>query len=72
VFLIASRDMTNAEFIVDLESRGVYFHGVSPIYVPPSKRFCVVAVDYDAPLRGIPVGGPAGDPSFDGRMVSWH
>jgi hypothetical protein len=72
VFLILNRGHPWADFVVNFEEAFVDAPGWGTIYVPPSRSFCVVVFDHASSLRGIPVTGAPGNPSFTGHEVSWH
>jgi hypothetical protein len=72
VFLIASSDASFAEFVINFKGHSVDSVSFGTIYIPPSRRFCVVVFDRDYSLRGIPVAGSADNPSFRDRVASWY
>jgi len=74
IFIVVAEDgRPYAKFVINFSDRvvGTYGHGTS-LYVPPSKRFCVIVLDRDWGIGGIPVIDDDENPQFRDRTVTWH
>jgi hypothetical protein len=74
IYLVVGRSVpAGAEFVADFQAKelGAFALGGS-VFLPPSRSFCVVVLDADRPIRGIPIAVTADNPSFSDHSVSWY
>jgi hypothetical protein len=73
IHLVVIRSEPNlSTFVVDKDRKQVGVNVGGSLFLPPSRSFCVVVLDGDWPIAGIPVTGPPGDPSFSDHSVTWY
>lgn len=73
LFLILDEDdPTYVQFIVNFQAEEVSFAAFGrSVFLPRSRSFCVVILDRESKLAGLPVTGGSENPSFVGRTAAW-